>query len=244
MLLGTGPYRLTDAKLWTPDKGNIELVRNERYWGDVQPPYNRILWKIIQNDSARLTTFRNGGIDSYSARAVEYEALKTDKQLLDKSQHFEYMPPVVGYSYIAWNQQRAGKPTRFADAKVRQAMTYLTDVSRIIKDIYLAYAEPAVSPFSPISKQHDAQLMPYSYDLAKAKTLLKQAGYEDKNNDGVLEDNAGLPFEFKLTYFEANEDTKRLVLLLKDLYAKAGIKMIPTPQEWPVMLENIDKKRF
>mgnify|MGYP006276212951 CR=1 FL=1 len=244
LLLGSGPYRLTDAKNWTPDKGNIELVRNERYWGDVQPPYNRILWKIIQNDSARLTTFRNGGIDSYSARAVEYEALKTDQQLLDKSQHFEYMPPVVGYSYIAWNQQRAGKPTRFADAKVRQAMTYLTDTSRIIKDIYLNYAEPAVSPFSPISKQHDTQLTPYSYDLAKAKALLKQAGYQDNNNDGVLEDNTGQPFEFKLTYFEANEDTKRLVLLLKDLYAKAGIKMIPTPQEWPVMLENIDKKDF
>lgn len=244
LLLGSGPYRLNDPKNWTPDKGNIELVRNERYWGDVQPSYHRILWKIIQNDSARLTTFRNGDIDSYSARPVEYQELKKDPQIQAKSQNFEYMPPVVGYSYIGWNQERGGKATRFADKRVRQAMTYLTDVSRVIKDVMLDYAEPAVSPFSKTSKQHDVALQPYQADLEKAKALLKEAGYQDKNGDGVLEDKAGQPFEFKLTYFQANEDTKRMVLLLKDLYARAGVKLIPTPQEWPVMLENLDKKDF
>lgn len=244
LLLGSGPYRLTDPKSWTPDKGNVELVRNERYWGDVQPSYNRILWKIIQNDSARLTTYRNGDIDSYSARPVEYEELKKDAQIISKSRNFEYMPPVVGYSYIGWNQQRGGKPTRFADKRVRQAMTYLTDVNRVIKDVFLDYAEPAVSPFGQASKQHDSALQPYQFSLDKAKALLKEVGYEDRNGDGVLEDKAGQPFEFKLTYLESNEDTKRMVLLLKDLYARAGVRMIPFPQEWPVMLENLDKKDF
>ncbi|MEQ1544776.1 peptide-binding protein [Methyloglobulus sp.] len=244
LLLGSGPYKLTDPKNWTPDKGNIELVRNERYWGDVPPSFNRILWKVIQNDSARLTTYRNGDIDSYSARPVEYQELKKDEQLIAKSQNFEYMPPTVGYSYIGWNQERAGKPTRFADKRVRQAMTYLTDVSRIIKDVQLNYAEPAVSPFSNTSKQHNGSLQPYPFNLAKAKALLTEVGYEDRNGDGVLEDKSGKPFEFKLTYFQANEDTKRMVLLLKDLYARAGVRMIPFPQEWPVMLENLGKKDF
>lgn len=244
LLLGSGPYRMPDPKGWTPDKGNVELVRNERYWGDVQPSYNRILWKIIQNDSARLTTYRNGEIDAYGARATEYLKLKEDAQIMGKSHNFEYMPPVVGYSYIGWNQERAGKPTRFADKRVRQAMTYLTDVQRIIKDIHLNYAEPAVSPFSNTSKQHDNSLQPWQYNLEKAQALLKEVGYEDRNGDGVLEDKAGQPFEFKLTYFEANEDSKRMVLLLKDLYAKAGVKMEPFPQEWPVMLEAMQKKDF
>ena len=244
LLLGSGPYRLADPKAWTPDKGNVELVRNDRYWGDVQPSYNRILWKIIQNDSARLTTYRNGEIDAYSARPLEYKQLKDDTQLMDKSQNFEYMPPVVGYSYIAWNQERNGKPTRFADKRVRQAMSYLTDVARIIKDVFLDYAEPALSPFSPTSKQHDASLQPYTYNIEKAQALLKEAGYVDKNNDGLLEDKDGNPFSFKLTFFGDNEDTKRMVLLLKDLYAKAGINMEPFPQEWPVMLEALNKKDF
>lgn len=244
LLLGSGPYKLLDPKNWTPDKGNIELVRNERYWGDVQPPFNRVLWKVIQNDSARLTTYRNGEIDVYSARPVEYQALKADEQIIAKGQNFEYMPPIGGWSYIGWNQSYRNKPTPFADKRVRLAMTYLTDVSRIINDVFLGYAEPAITPFSKTGKQHDGSLQPYPFDLDKAKALLKEAGYEDRNRDGVLEDKAGQQFEFKLTYFQGSEDTKRMVLLLKDLYAKAGVRMIPSPQEWPVMLENLQKKDF
>jgi len=244
LLLGSGPYRLADPKGWRPDAGSVELVRNERYWGDVQPPFNRVLWKIIQNDSARLTTYRNGQIDAYSARPNEYASLKNDAQIMAKSHNFEYMPPVSGYSYIGWNQERSGKPTRFADKRVRQAMSHLTDVSRVIQDIFLGYAEPAISPFSNTSKQHNLNLQPWEFNLEKAQALLKEVGYEDRNGDGLLEDQAGQPFEFKLTYFEANEDTKRMVLLLKDLYARAGVKLEPFPQEWPVMLESLNKKDF
>ena len=31
LLMGTGPYKLADPKGWTPDNGNVELVRNSRY---------------------------------------------------------------------------------------------------------------------------------------------------------------------------------------------------------------------
>ena len=244
LLIGSGPYQLADAKSWTPENGNVELIRNSRYWGDVQPSYDRILWRVIQNASARLTTYRNGDIDTYGARPIEYEKLKKDKQITDKSQQFEYMPPVVGYSYIGWNQERKGKATLFADKRVRQAMTYLIDRDRVNKDIFLGYAETAISPFSPRSKQHNPNLSPRSYDLEKGKTLLKEAGFEDRDNNGVLENTAGEPFEFELTYFQGNEDTQRMILLLKDLYAKAGVKLIPTPQEWPVMIELLDKKDF
>ncbi len=68
LLLGSGPYRLQDPKGWTPDLGMVELERNPRYWGPILPAFNRLLWKVIENDSARLTTFRNGEIDIYSAR--------------------------------------------------------------------------------------------------------------------------------------------------------------------------------
>ena len=244
LLIGTGPYRLADPRSWTPDKGSVELVRNSRYWGAVQAPYDKIIWKIIQNDSARLTTYRNGELDAYGARPVEYKKLKDDKQMTDKSHNFEYMPPTVGYSYIGWNQEENGKTTLFADKRVRQAMTYLTDRDKIISDIYLGYAEIAISPFSPRSKQHDTALVARKGDLQKAKELLAAAGFEDRNNDGVLENKEGKDFEFKLVYFQANEDTKRMVLLLKDMYAKAGVKLIPEPTEWPVMIEKLDNKDF
>lgn len=249
ILLGSGPYRLESPKEWTPDKGTVELVRNERYWGEVQPSYDRLLWKIIQNETAQLTTYRNGDIDGYgvypdSAKPDEYEKLKQDPQIKEKSNVFNYMPMATGYYYIAWNQQREGEKTFFSDPNVRLAMTYLTDRQRIVDDVYMGYAEPAISPFSPRSKQHDTALQPRQFDLEKAKALLKEAGLEDRDGNGVIENQAGVPFEFELTYFESNTVTKQMVLLLRDIYALAGIKMIPSPQEFPVMLDAMKNRTF
>lgn len=164
LLLGSGPYRLEDPRNWSPDKGIIELQRNPRYWGSVQPAYNRLLWRIIENDSARLTTFRNGEIDTYVSRPREYKQLVEDKDLAKKAERWEYMSPIAGYSYIGWNQQRDDQPTRFADTRVRQAMTYLIDRERINKEIYLGYADVAMSPFTGTSKQHNPNLLPRDCD--------------------------------------------------------------------------------
>ncbi len=244
LLLGSGPYRLADPKAWTPDLGLVELERNPRYWGPVAPSFERILWKVIENDSARLTTFRNRDIDSYGARPREYQGLLDDETLRAQTHNFEFMNAVAGYSYIGWNQRRNGEPTRFAERRVRQAMTWLTDRARIIDEIMLGYAEPAISPFSPRSRQHDPAIEPRTFDPEKATSLLAQAGYRDRDGDGVLEDEAGDPFEFELVYYQENEDTERMVLFLKDLYARAGVHLKPMPAEWPVMLDLLGKRDY
>ncbi|MCW9058990.1 MAG: peptide-binding protein [Gammaproteobacteria bacterium] len=244
LLLGSGPYRLANPETWTPDQGLVELERNPRYWGPVDPSFNRVLWKVIENDSARLTTFRNGEIDVYAARPREYQQLLDDEQLRERTRNYEYMSPTAGYVYIGWNQERDGKPTRFADRRVRQAMSHLTDIDRIIEEIMLGYAEPAVSPFNPRSEQHDPSLSPYLFDMQRAIALLGEAGYTERNREGILVDADGKPFEFSLVFFQDNEDTRRIVLFLKDLYARAGILMHPRPTEWSVMLDLLNRKDF
>ena len=244
LLIGTGPYRLVDPKNWTADQDGIELIRNNRYWGPVTPSFDRVSWRIIQNDSARLTTFRNGDIDLYDdAQPIDFDKLKDDKQINEISKPFNYTSAISTYSYIGWNQELDKKPTRFADKRVRQAMTWIIDKQKIIDVVYLGYRTPAVSPFGD-TLQHNASLKPRKQDIEKGKALLKEAGYEDRDGDGVIEDEDGKPFEFKMIYFGKKETTKRMVLLLKDMYARAGIKLIPVPSEWPVMLEHLDKKDF
>ena len=51
-----------------------------RYWGPSAPSFDRILWKVIENDSARLTTFRNRDIDSYTARRGSTRACSTTRR--------------------------------------------------------------------------------------------------------------------------------------------------------------------
>jgi len=244
LLLGSGPYRLQDPVSWSPDKGMVELLKNPRYWGPVQPTFNRLIWRIIENDSARLTTFRNGEIDTYSARPREFQRLTKDASLTEKAEYWEYMSPVAGYSYIGWNQQRNNEDTWFSDTRVRQAMTYLLDRERIVDEIYLGYGEVAISPFNPRSKQHDTSLIARAYDLEKGKALLAEAGFADRDGDGLLEDASGRPFEFELVYFQGNDDTSRMVLFLRDQLARAGIKLEPKPTEWSVMIDLLKKRDF
>ena len=244
LLIGSGPYQLKNATDWTPSLGFVELVKNTRYWGDVEPSFDGLLWKVIENDSARLTTFRNGDIDIYSARPNEYTTLQSDKNITDRTNTFEFMSPSAGYSYLGWNQQRGDKPTLFANPKIRVAMTYLTDRKKIIKEIMQGYAEVAMSPFNPRSKQHDPTLIERQFDLAKAQQLLKEAGFEHRDDSGILKNKSGQAFEFELVYFQDNDDTKKIVLFLKDAYAKAGIRLIPKPTEWSVMLELMDTRDY
>lgn len=244
LLFGSGPYRLQDPVNWTPDTGRIELLRNQRYWGAVQPSYNRLIWNVIDSASARLAAFRNDTIDMYDAKPLEYNTLLNDAQIQQKANNFEYMSPNAGYSYIGWNQSRNGKPTIFADVKVRRAMTHLTDRERIVNEIMLGHAEIAVSPFNPRSKQHNNDIEPWPADIEKGKALLAEAGFEDRDGDGVIENAAGEAFEFELMYFQGSDDTKRIVLFLKDLYARAGVSLVPKPTEWSVMLDFMDNRTF
>ena len=244
ILMGSGPYRLADPENWTPDVGAVELLRNPRYWGPVNPSFDRIIWRIIENDSARLTTFRNGDIDVYNALPREFENLLEDEGITERSRHFEYLSPTAGYSFIAWNQSRGGEDTRFADKRVREAMSLLTDVDRVLDEIFLGYGQPAASPFMATSDQHDPAIEPMPHDIDKAIALLKEAGFEDRNGDGVLESADGKPFEFELTFFQDSDDTRRMVLFLRDIYARAGIVMKPKPTEWSIMVENIQQKNF
>ncbi len=243
LLFGSGPYRLADPSSWTPDQG-VELIRNDRYWGAAQPSFDRVVYKVIQNDAALLTEFRNGDIDMYRARPLDYRELKKDPEVDKQASSFEYFDARGGYVYIGWSQSRDGEPTRFADKRVRQAMTYLTDRERLSEEIMLGYAKPANGPFNPLGNQNNPELSVRGFSVEKATALLKEAGFEDRDGDGVIESADGEPFRFKFIYPSGSDDYKRIVLLLKDLYVQAGIILEPEPRDWPLLLKALDDKTF
>jgi peptide/nickel transport system substrate-binding protein len=243
LLMGSGPYRMPDPTSWTPGK-LIELVRNERYWGP-QPGLERIIFREVNNDIARLTMFRNGEIDRF-LRAVpeQYVSLQSNPSIMERAQPLDYLEVPSGYNFIAWNQKRDGKPTVFADKRVRQAMTFLTPRQQICTEVYLGFATPVNGPFTPGSRQYNPTLETRPYDPDRGKALLKEAGLEDRNGDGVLEDAAGRPFRFKFMYPAGAVVYERGVLFLKDSYARAGIVLEPDPIEWSVFSTRLEQQEF
>ena len=242
LLMGSGPYRMKDPTSWKPGD-QIELVRNERYWGE-PPTFDRVVYYQVEEESAYLTMFKNREVDIFAAEPEQYRLLLKDPEVMKRVNHFELDSPLTGYAYVAWNQKRNGKPTPFADKRVRQAMTMLTDRQRICSEVFLGYAYPVSGPFFPGSPQEDPSVKLWPYDPDRAKALLREAGYYDRDGSGTLTGPDGRPFEITLSYPSKYLTYERVVLFLKDSYARAGIKLNPDPVDFPILLKKLSNRDF
>ena len=244
LLFGSGPYKMrTDPKLWQPGSQKIELERNENYWGP-RPALDRLIWREILEDTAMEAEFRNREIDRLTVRASSYRKLSRDDGLRSQANLYEYEYLSSGYFYIGWNQRKNERPTPFADKRVRQAMTLLIDRESISSRVYDNLVKPASGPFHPLGWQADPSIKPWPFDPERAKKLLDEAGYIDRDNNGIRESPQGLPLSFKLIFSTGSTETKQMVLLMQDEMKKAGVEMQLDPLDWPIMQQKLDDRNF
>ncbi|MEM9419449.1 MAG: ABC transporter substrate-binding protein [Planctomycetota bacterium] len=244
LLMGSGPYKVSyGPEDWVPGK-EIVLERNERYWGEPSPAA-RLVFKEITSDVARLTAFRNGDIDLfYRAVPEQYIEYLKDEELVARSQSVEAFRPNDGYGWIAWNQLKNGGPTPFADKRVRQAMTMLINRQQIIDVALKGYGLIPSGPFNQQSPQYNHEIEPLPYDVEAAKTLLAEAGYIDRDGDGVVESSDGKPLKFKHTIPSSGNFWHEVAPLIKDSLAEAGVLMEIDPLEWSVFSEKVRSSDF
>jgi len=249
LVMGTGPYRLADPTSWRPEPGKpIILVRNERYYGP-RPSFNRIIWKVIEDPTARATTFANGDADFwgpgyFGPHAEQYDHIVNDPVLSARCRHFNPNSPTTGFQFIAWNEKqgRDGPPTYMADPRVRRALTMLIDRATIVKVIQRGYASVVAGPFWPKGDQEDPSVKPWPYDPDAAQKLLAEANFVKRN--GTLYGPDGKPFVIKFSYAPVSDVARRLVPIVHDSLAKAGILVTPDPLDWTVLLDHVNNRQF
>lgn len=244
LLFGSGPYKMrVDPKEWTPGSQKIELVRNDNYWG-APPALDRVIWREILEDTAMEAEFRNREIDQLIVPPTSYRKLARDEDLRQQANLYEYEYASSGYLYVGWNQRKNDKPTPFADKRVRQAMTMLIDRDTICSRVYDNLATTATGPFHPMGWQGDKTIKPWPFDPVAAGKLLDEAGYIDRDNNGVRESPQGVPLSFKLIHAAQSPTTKQMVELMQNAMAKAGVEMQLDPLDWPIMQQKLDDRNY
>lgn len=124
------------------------------------------------------------------------------------------------------------------EAAVREALQLGVDQKSIISALFFGNAVPGItdapyfSPFlNPALKKHP----PYSYDPAKGRAILEQAGWKMKN--GVMTNARGQTLTFDVQYPSGNPTTQAMAELLQQSWAQEGIQVSLSPTTFPAMLQ-------
>jgi peptide/nickel transport system substrate-binding protein len=132
----------------------------------------------------------------------------------------------------------------FKDKRVRQALAYAIDKSELVDVVLFGLGSPATGPYVPNTWPYNPDVNQYGYDPAKARQLLKEAGWEDRDGDGLL-DKDGRPFSFTIRTNMGNGLRKNTATIIQWRLAKIGIRAEIEAIEWSTFVnEFIDKRRF
>ena len=231
--VGTGPYRFRTWK--TGEK--VELARNNDYF-EGRPYIDRYIYRIIPDDATIFLELQTQGVDLATLSPLQYTR-QTDNDFFRKDYNkFRY--PGFGYTYMGYNLA----DPKFQDVRVRQAINYAVDKEEMVKTIFFGLAEVTTGPFMKGSWAYNKDVKPVPHDVAKARELLNQAGWKDRNNDGWLEKD-GRPFEFTVLVNQGNGDRLRSAEMIQKYLKDVGIRVKIRTVEWSTMIsEFIDKRHF
>lgn len=162
--VGTGPFKFVEWKR----NDTITLEKNPDYWNPGYPKVDKLVFKVIPENTARLTALINGEIDlmdGLNPDDAETVEANSDLQLI--------LRPSMNIGYIGFNVEKAP----FDNPKVREAISYAINKPAIIEAFYAGLGQPAVNPMPPSLWGHNDDIKDREFNLDKAKQLLTEAGF-------------------------------------------------------------------
>jgi peptide/nickel transport system substrate-binding protein len=207
---GTGPFKFVS---WT--RGDrLVMEKNADYWGD-KAKIDKLIFRPIADNAARLQALQCGDIQGYDL--VEPQDVSTiegdsNLQILDR--------PAFNVGYVTINQ----KVPPFDKLEVRQAVAAGLDRESVVTNFYGGRGEVAKEFMPPSLWGYATDVQTYTYDPAKAKSLLQKAGVTIP-----LKVDFWYPTDISRPYMP---DPKRNFEAFAASLNKSGFKVVPHSAPW------------
>jgi peptide/nickel transport system substrate-binding protein len=164
--IGSGPYRFVE---WVKDD-HLTLEANTNYWDGSykgKPQVKTVILRPVTDPATRLADLRSGAADMImDVPADQVGALKSAGfSIVEKD--------TVQQDYIYFDTTKDGP---LKDKNVRQALNYAVDKDTILQTLLGGFGRPLAGPLSSLTLGYNADVKPYPYDVAKARSLLTAAG--------------------------------------------------------------------
>lgn len=244
--IGYGPFKVKKIV----DGESVQFEKYKDYWKG-EPKLDKINYKVVDQNTI-VKALQNGDIDMVSEgtapMAKQIKESKTDNVKILTSPSTSYM--IVGFVLNGYDKKamKVGEPRpKYQDVKLRKAMDYAINKDEWIKAFLQGYGKPTNSliPTNHWVSQGNKGLTDYKYNVKKAKQLLDEAGYKDKDGDGFREDPKGKKFEINLKHYAGTNPTfEPRTAALKGYWEKVGLKTKVSMVEFGKFgsdLENADK---
>ncbi len=223
--IGTGAFIFVeDAK-----DGFVRYKANDDYWNG-RPVIDELVYVYFSNADTLIQALEKGEIDFCGVGAAQQDYVKG---LANITMHYFDSNAFNELGFNCWDDPASKGNPLMRDVKIRNAIGYAIDYDKIVD-----YAMGGLA-----SKQ--AQLLPevtgkwswkvpddirVDYDPEKAKQILEEAGYSDRDGDGIREDASGNKLEFRMSIIESDYRDCALVVeqSLKDVGIKTNIEFMDT----------------
>ena len=195
----------------------IELVRNPSYLMAPLPRLDTVIFRIIPDEETLLNEVMLGGID-----VMENVPPRAAARVESSPRLRLVRVPDLSYTFICWNTSRP----LFSDPRVRRALTMAIDRDSIIEGLLPGIGRPAAGPVLSFLWAHDPDLKPLPFDPEGARRLLEDAGWKDRDGDGVI-DRDGRPFRFELETDQASGQRGDVARMVIAQLGAIGVAVVP-----------------
>ncbi len=219
----TGAYQISKVR-----KGKyVEFERKPNWWGDnkryLQYRFNpdHIRVKVIRDINMAYQYFAKGELDTFPLNSPRFWHKKAqgdiyDKGLVGKIKFYNDVPQPSSGMYLNEDDPILG------DRKVRYAIAHATNVQKVIDTVLRGDYERLNSQYEGYGDYTHPDIRARDFDLARANTLLNEAGWQERNGRGIRVKD-GRPLSLRVTYLSSNH-SDRLVIIQREAL-KAGIDL-------------------
>lgn len=209
---GTGMYKLADYR----ENRDMTLAINDVWSLGSRPYIEQVHIKLLPDKQTAVYAFENMEIDVLSSDVINLGEYAPKRNLKRK----EYAKETV--CFLGINTAKA----KFAGNATREALSCLLDRDRVVTTLLGGRADAAYLPVHPQSWLYDGGADGLQYDPTRAKTLLAQDGWEDSDQNGILDrefDTERADCIMEILVNEENAARVKIAHQLSESMTQAGI---------------------
>ncbi|MFD0399623.1 ABC transporter substrate-binding protein [Kitasatospora sp. NPDC127121] len=209
--VGTGPFSFVSQT----EGQQIELAANKNYWRGA-PKLDRLVIKALPDAAARTAALRSGGVNWIEyPNPDDIDSLKADGVQIATNSYDHLWYWILDTSKAPWD-----------NPLVRRAANFAIDRKAIAEKLLHGTADPAYQTAPRATAAYDPAGDVYSYDPAKARQLLAEAGVPNGFSTSVTVPTGGSGNLLPVPIAEA---------LQRDL-AAVGIKVELRTTDWTTLI--------